>query len=79
MQTKTLTQFPIVLFGKQYYKELMEAMNYMALQGTISKEDMNLVLLTDDINEAMDHVSQYIMSNYKIKPRKPFWGFFEKR
>jgi uncharacterized protein (TIGR00730 family) len=79
MQTKTLVQFPIVLFGKEYYKELMEAMNDMALKGTISKEDMNLVLLTDDFNEAMDHIGHYITTNYKVKPRKRSWAFFEKR
>ena len=79
VQTKTLTQFPIVLFGKEYYKELMEAMNDMAVKGTISKEDMNLVLLTDDFNEAVDHISKYITSNYKVKPRKRLWAFFEKR
>ena len=79
VQTKTLTQFPIVLFGMEYYKELMEAMNDMAHKGTISKEDMNLVLLTDDIDEAMDHIRHYITSNYQVKPRKRLWAFFEKR
>ncbi|MGK2862569.1 MAG: TIGR00730 family Rossman fold protein [Chitinophagaceae bacterium] len=79
VQTKTLTQFPIVLFGKDYYKELMEAMNDMALQGTISKEDMKLVLITDDHQEAMEHIRNYITSNYKIKPRKRSLVFFEKR
>ena len=79
VQTKTLTQFPIVLFGKEYYKELMEAINDMALKGTITKEDMKLVLLTDDHNEAMDHIHLYITSNYKVKQRKRFWAFFEKR
>ena len=79
VQTKTLTQFPLVLFGKEYYKELMEAINDMALKGTISKEDMKLVLLTDDHNEAMDHIHLYITSNYKVKQRKRFWVFFEKR
>ena len=79
VQTKTLTQFPLVLFGKEYYKELMEAINDMALKGTISKEDMKLVLLTDDHNEAMDHIHLYITSNYKVKQRKRFWAFFEKR
>ena len=79
VQTKTLTQFPLVLFGKEYYKELMEAINDMALKGTISKEDMKLVLLTDDHNEAMDHIHLYITSNYKVKRRKRFWAFFEKR
>ena len=79
VQTKTLTQFPIVLFGKDYYKEMMEAMNDMALKGTISKEDMSLVLLTDDITEAMDHIRHYITSNYTIQPRRRSWAFFEKR
>src|SRR5215470_14058596 len=59
VQTKTVTNFPIVLFGKQYYKELMEAMEFMAEKGAISKEDMHLVLLTDDIDEAINHIRTY--------------------
>lgn len=79
VQTKTLTQFPIVLFGKEYYKELVEAMNDMAVRGTISKEDMNLVLVTDDMDEAINHIKQYITANYKIRPRRKLWWLFEKR
>lgn len=77
IQTKTLTQFPIVLFGKDYYKELMETIADMAKRGTISAEDMNLVLLTDDIDEAMQHIYTYITTNYKIVPRKRFWWLLE--
>ena len=79
VQTKSLTGFPIVLFGKSFYNELWEAMQDMAKQGTISKEDMDLVLFTDDVNEAMDHIVKYIKTNYKIKPRKRMWWLFEKR
>ena len=79
VQTKTLIQFPIVLFGKEYYKELLEAMNDMAVKGTISKQDMNLVLLTDDFDEAIEHIRHYITSNYKILPRKRLWALLEKR
>ena len=79
VQTKSLTQFPIVLFGKEYYRELMEAMNDMAERGTISKEDMNLVLFTDDHTEAMEHIKQYITSNYIVRPRKKLWWLFEKK
>ena len=53
-------------------------MQIMAEKGTISKEDMNLVLLTDDINEAMDHITKYVRTNYKIKPRKKIWWLLEK-
>src|SRR3982750_2171074 len=52
VQTKTITGFPIVLFGKEFYTELMEVMELMAEKGTISREDLKLVLLTDDIDEA---------------------------
>jgi uncharacterized protein (TIGR00730 family) len=73
IQTKTITGFPMVLFGKEFYKELWEAMQDMAVKGTIAKEDMSLVLLTDNVEEAMDHIKMYIQQNYKIKriPRQP--------
>lgn len=79
VQTKTITQFPIVLFGKEYYRELLETIEDMAEKGTISKEDMNLVLVTDDMDEAMAHIRTYITTNYKVKPRKRQWWLFEKR
>jgi uncharacterized protein (TIGR00730 family) len=79
VQTKTITQFPIVLFGKAYYKELWEYMEYMAGQGTISKEDLLLVLMTDSIEEAMEHINKYIKTNYVVKPRKRLWWLLEKR
>ncbi|MEI6950591.1 TIGR00730 family Rossman fold protein [Paraflavisolibacter sp. H34] len=80
VQTKTITTFPIVLFGKEYYKELMDVLHYMARKGTISEADMALVLLTDDIDEAMEHIRKYIEQNYKVRPRKKrAWWLFEKR
>jgi uncharacterized protein (TIGR00730 family) len=79
VQTKTITQFPIVLFGKEFYKELWDTMEDMAKRGTISPEDMNLVLLTDDFDEAMDHIRHYVKTNYQVKPRKRRLLFFEKR
>lgn len=78
VQTRSITQFPIVLFGKEYYRQFMEMIEFMASEGTISKEDMSLVLVTDDINEAMDHIQTYIRKNYQVKPRKRLWWLFEK-
>ncbi len=79
VQTKTLSQFPIVLYGKEYYKKMIEALEDMAVQGTIDPEDMKLVLITDDMDEAMNHIRNYITTNYKVKPRKRKWWLFEKR
>lgn len=80
VQTKTITQFPLVLFGKEYYQPLMDYMQFLAKEATIAEDDLKLVLLTDDVDEAMNHIATYISTNYKIKKRpKAFWGFFEKK
>ena len=79
IQTGTINNFPIVLFGKEYYTEMMEFLDLMADKGTISKEDLELVLLTDDTEEAMQHIQKYITENYKIRQKKrPQWWLFEK-
>ncbi len=79
VQTKSINQFPIVLFGKEYYKPMLEDIEWMVSQGTISKEDLNLVLTTDSVDEAMAHIGNYINTNYKVRPRKRLWWLFEKR
>ncbi len=79
IQTKTITQFPIVIYGKDYFQPMMEFIQSMSEKGTILKEDMNLVLLTDDIDEAMNHIGTYINKNYTVKPRKRLWWLLEKR
>ena len=79
VQTKSIQNFPVVLFGRDYHQTLMAHVERMALEGTISREDMKLVLLTDDVDEAMNHIRQFIDMNYKVKPRKRIWWLFEKR
>lgn len=78
IQTKTITKFPLVIFGKAFYADLMVAIEDMAEKGTISSEDLDLVLLTDDIDEAMSHIQKYITANYKIKKRYRIPWLFEK-
>lgn len=80
IQTKTITQFPMVLFGKSFYEPLMAEIELMKKEGTISEADLSLVLFTDDIDEAMQHIGSYLSSNYDIrKKRKRFWWLFEKK
>jgi len=53
-------------------------MGQMVEEQTISPEDLELVLITDSVDEAMDHIRTYITSNYKIRPRKKMWWLLEK-
>ena len=76
--TKIINDFPIVLFGKDYYKPLFDHLQVMVEKGTISAEDLNLVLLTDDIEDATQHILTYVQTNYQVKKRKRLWWLFEK-
>jgi hypothetical protein len=79
VQTKTITKFPIILFGKEYYQPLMDVIKGMLDDKTISSEDLDLVLFTDDVEEAMSLIQRYISTHYTVKPRKRLWWLFEKR
>jgi uncharacterized protein (TIGR00730 family) len=79
VQTKTIHHFPVVLFGKEYYKELWEYLEFMASEGTIDRKDLSLVLLTDDHDEAISHIQSFIKEHYVIKPRKRRWWLLERR
>jgi uncharacterized protein (TIGR00730 family) len=79
IQTKSITQFPVVLYGKAYYEPLMDMISKMVDEETIFSSDLDLLLVTDDIDEAMNHIRTYISGNYDIvKRRKRFWWLFEK-
>ncbi len=81
VQTGMIHHFPIVLMGKDYYQALMDYLNFMLGQGTISAEDLKLIRLTDDPHEAMEHLAKYISDFYMIKKKKPkrYWALGENR
>ncbi len=45
IQTKTITNFPVVLFGKKYFQPLVNYIQLMVDEKTVSNEDLKLVLL----------------------------------
>jgi uncharacterized protein (TIGR00730 family) len=54
VQTKKVTQFPIVLIGIDYWTGLLGWLSEVALShGTISQSDLDMLVLTDDVDEAV--------------------------
>lgn len=78
VQTAMIEDFPIVLYGKEFYKNLMDTIDDMVVAKTVSPDDLKLVLVTDNIDEAIEHISSYITTNYSIKSRKKKWWLLEK-
>ncbi len=59
IQTGKVRNFPVVIMGTEYWGGLWEWVeDRMARGGKISPEDMDLVLLTDDPEEARNHILQ---------------------
>ncbi|RYF78461.1 MAG: TIGR00730 family Rossman fold protein [Cytophagaceae bacterium] len=79
VQTGVVHHFPVVLMGRDYYQPLLSYMQQMIEAGTISKDDLQLVCLTDDVAEAQQHIQTYVQKNYTIIPRrKPLWWLLER-
>ena len=53
--------FPVVIVGVEYWEKLKEQIHVMNLQNTISPDDENLFLVTDDLDEAqlINHITDY--------------------
>ena len=58
VQTRKSTPVPIILFGKDYWKRLIN-MDVLVEEGAISPEDLNLFHYTDDPQEAWDIIRTF--------------------
>ena len=61
VQTQRIPEFPLILFGKSYWKGLLRWMEQTMGEGDrfISPGDMDLVHLTDDPQEAINIILEY--------------------
>jgi uncharacterized protein (TIGR00730 family) len=60
IQTKKVSAFPIVIFDTKFHKELIDYIEKMKAEGTISNDDDNLYLITDSIEEMQNHLQTAI-------------------
>jgi predicted Rossmann-fold nucleotide-binding protein len=57
VQTRKVTRFPVVLMGVAYWTGLLDWMREtMVSAGMIAEEDLDIVLLTDDVEAAVQHI-----------------------
>ncbi len=56
IQTGKIRNFPIVIMGKDYWRELIAFVEKMAQAGTMSASDLDLIFATDSVEEAIAHI-----------------------
>ncbi len=72
VQTKKIDRVPIVLFGSDYWGGLLQWIKHTLLEQyhNINEEDLNLFLLTDDVEEAIHYINNFYDTDHsrELKP-----------
>ena len=75
IQTKKLSEFPVIIFDRDFHKNLINHIESMAGQHTISQIDLSLFLVTDDVNEVLEYLRQRCILKFNLheeRVRKPY-------
>lgn len=82
IQTRKIEMFPIIIFDEEFYQKILDHNEKMLQAGTISPDDEKLYLVTNSIDEAITYIREKSIAAFGLKymkPKKPFFPFFEKR
>ena len=73
IQTKKILHYPVVLMGATYWRGFLSLLEDMVKAGTVSATDLKLFLVTDDLNEALEHIRKHAIEEFKLlrKPMRP--------
>ncbi|GAB1447249.1 MAG: TIGR00730 family Rossman fold protein [Bacteroidia bacterium] len=73
IQTGKIEEFPVVLFGKDYWKNLIHLIDDMVTHGTVSPTELKeYLLITDSVEETLAHINKFGIKKFGLrKVRKP--------
>jgi uncharacterized protein (TIGR00730 family) len=82
IQTRKIRDFPVILMGKDYWDPMLGFLcDRMVSAGTIDREDMDRLVVTDDPDQAVRHLLDVAMARfgltYATRPRRR-WYLFER-
>ena len=69
IQTRKIEHFPVVLIGRAYWQPLLTLLNGMVAAGTIDSADLRLILVTDDLDEAVGHIERHSVEDFGLRAR----------
>ena len=67
VQTGKIENFPIVLIGTGYWQPFRELLDRMVMAETISARDRDLMLVTDDLEEAVHHIRRHAVERFGLR------------
>lgn len=81
IQTRIIKDFPVVIFDSVYHKQMLQHIDLMIEEGTISPEDKDLIFVTDSVDEVVEHLKIHAVDKYRLERRnyRPRWWLAEIR
>jgi len=67
IQTAKIKNFPIVIMGTDYWKELIGFIDKMAQRRMIADADLSLIYATDSVEEAIEHIRSKTIGPFGLK------------
>lgn len=69
IQTAKIHDFPVVVMGSQYWAPLQRQLEGMVASATIDADDLQLLCVTDDVDEAVAHVRRCAVDRFGLHRR----------
>jgi hypothetical protein len=70
IQTKKILSFPVVVMERAFWAPMTEMLEKMVDERTIAPEDLQLILLTDSVDEAIAHIEKHAIEEFGLRRKK---------
>jgi len=79
IQTGKIQNFPVVLIGKVYWEPFIALLREMVEEGAVSASDLDLLKITDDVDEAARHIESHTVGSFGLRRvERPKWWLGER-
>jgi len=78
IQTGKIQNFPVVLIGTEYWSPFISLLREMVDEGAVSATDLDLLKVTDDVDEAVHHIESHTVGSFGLRRgKRPKWWLGE--
>ncbi|HEY6329585.1 MAG TPA: TIGR00730 family Rossman fold protein [Blastocatellia bacterium] len=67
IQTQKILNFPVVLMDTKFWNRLEDLLKQMVDAGTIAASDLDLLLITDSVDQAMAHLKKHAIEQFGLR------------
>jgi uncharacterized protein (TIGR00730 family) len=71
IQTGKIRQFPMILIGTAYWRPLTDLLHRMVVDGAIAPSDIELLFVTDSVDDAVGHLERNAIDRFALRAPKP--------